>query len=77
MTTAQLRHRPAKNAHEAIKILDVQMRVEGMSRRELAKRAGVPERTLADWWYGRGDPHLSLVEAALGVFNMRFKVSGR
>lgn len=75
MTTPRLRHRPAKNAHEAIKILDAQMRVEGMSRRELAKRAGVPERTLADWWYGRGSPDIFTVECALSVFGLRLKAS--
>src|SRR5690348_15436447 len=76
MTTAQLRHKPVKHAHDAIKTLDVFMRTEGMSRREVARLSGVPERTLADWWYGRGTPDLFSVEAALGVFGAGLKVSG-
>lgn len=77
MTIPALRHRPAKHAHEAIKILDVQMRTEGMSRRALAKKSGVPERTLADWWYGRGSPDIFAVECALAVFDLRLKVGGK
>lgn len=76
MTTQQLRKRPAPKAHDVIKTLDVFMRTEGMSRRELARLSGVPERTLADWWYAKGDCRLLLVDAALGVFGATMKVSG-
>lgn len=74
MTTPLKRHRPATHAHEAIKALDAQCRIEGMSRRQLALKSGVPERTLADWWYGKSDPHVSLLEATLNVFKLRLKV---
>lgn len=77
MTTPSLRNRPAATAHECIKVLDVHLRVAGMSRRALAKKSGVPERTLADWWYGKGDPHVALLEAALGVFELRLKVAAK
>lgn len=77
MTTSALRHRPSANAHESVKVLDAWLRVEGMSRRALSKKSGVPERTLADWWYGKGDPHVALLEAALGVFDLRLKVASK
>lgn len=77
MPHALSRGRPNPKAHEAIKVLDIRCRISGMSRRELAKRSGVPERTLADWWYAKSDPHLFLIESALAVFDLRLKVSGK
>lgn len=75
MAPARDRHKPVASAHDEVKILDVHCRIASISRRELAKRSGVPERTLADWWYG-ADPHVSLLKAALGVFGLKLKVSG-
>lgn len=77
MTAPALRNRPAATAHEAIKVLDVHLRVAGMSRDALARKIGVGERTVADWWLGKGDPHVALLEAALSVFNLRLKVAAK
>lgn len=77
MTTSGLRSRPAAAAHEAVKVLDVHLRAAGMSRRALSNKSGIPERTLADWWYGKGDPHVAFLEAALGVFELRLKVAAK
>ena len=75
MTSTRLRKGPSKLAHETVKVLDAHMRVEGMSRRQLAKLAGVHERTLADWWYGKGSPNVFMLEACLNVFHLRLKAS--
>lgn len=77
MSSPLARGRPNPKAHEAVKVLDVHCRLSGMSRRQLAKKSGIPERTLADWWYAKGDPHLFLIESALAVFDLRLKVSGK
>jgi transcriptional regulator with XRE-family HTH domain len=69
--------KPSPKAHELIKIIYVQMQIEGMNRTELARRSGVPMRTLNDWWRARHSPDLHLVEAALGVFDLKLKVSGK
>ncbi len=71
------RRKPAPQAHEAIKVLDVHMRIENMSRRTLARKSGVAEKTLADWWRGKYDPHVSMLEAALNVFELRLKVGAQ
>lgn len=66
------RARPVPQAHPVIHLLDMQMRTQQMSVYELARITGISRRTLCDWWHG-ADPRLSLVEAALNVFDLTLK----
>lgn len=77
MTTTKVRARPSTTAHEVIKVLDVHMRATGMTRQTLAKKSGVSERALTNWWCGKVDPCVALLEAALGVFELRLKVAAK
>lgn len=77
MTSSKLRGRPSDKAHEAVKVLDVHMRINNMSRAELARKSGVATRTLADWWYGRYPPNVFLLDCALNVFGLRLKVGAK
>ena len=73
---------PMPNAHPVVHFLWAQMRIEGMSRRELQRRAGLSPNTMRGWWYpalkvGRRQYHggidLNNLEAALGVFGYTLK----
>lgn len=75
--TAALRGRPAANAHEAIRVIDVHMRAVNMSRDMLAKKSGVSDRALEKWWNGKVHPRVMLLEAVLGVFDLKLKVTSK
>lgn len=66
---------PHPKAHEAIKVLNVHLKLAGMSRRQLSKLSGVGEATLNTWWAGKCGPHVYQLEQALKVFGLRLKVA--
>lgn len=75
MTSGKQRLAPHPLCHDAIKIMDVELRLKNKTRKWLAAKSGVGERTLEEWWTGKRDPRISLVESCLQVFDMRLKPS--
>lgn len=58
---------PVPTAHSLVKFLHKQCVAQMISRNELARRAGISDTTLQNWWDARGALIIQNVEAALGV----------
>lgn len=66
---------PVETVHEAVKVMDVHLRLARMSLQELADKAGVSRATIHGWRSGTYTPTLLSLEACLQVLGLRLKVT--
>lgn len=64
---------PARKAHWLVHFLHTQLRLQDMTRSELARRMGCHQKTLEAWWTGEAVPNLMNFEAGLEALGFSLK----
>lgn len=73
VTNTKLRQGPVESADPLLHFIDLHLRLNNMSRRELAQRAGYPLNTLTDWWRGQYAPKVTQLRVCMKVIGYDIK----
>lgn len=65
---------PAANVHWAVRVMHVNALAQGVTRRDLARRAGIDGSAINRWWSGACSPTIANVEAVLGVLGLTLAI---
>lgn len=67
--------KPSAEAHPFVHFICAQARIEGISEREMCRRAGRESKTLTRWKQNKRDITIRAMEDFLGVFDLGLKIT--